>query len=346
MTQLPVIVAIPARNEADRIGACLSALAAQSAAGRIAAVALFANNCTDATAAIARTMALPFPLTIIEAALPPAKAHIGHARRGATAAAAACMRALGHSDAIIAGTDADSRVLPGWLAALTAAFAADVDAVCGEIDLDGPVAPALAAARRAEAAYADTAARAAAWLDPLPHDPWPNHIWSWGANFAVRGSVLARVGGSPLVDLAEDRALHALLLRDDARIRHATAVRVQTSARADGRAPGGLADLLSDYAADPAALADFALEPAAMTWRRAQARGAARRQWGARPGFGTFWADIEAATESLARQRIAVADLDRETARLGAWITAAARRSDRLPAATATAYAPRAASRQ
>ena len=336
MMPLPVVIAIPARNEADRIGACLSAIATQPHAGvRIAGVIVFANNCTDDTAVIAAAFAaasaVPFPLHVIVADLPPDQAHIGHARRGATDAALALMMSAGMDDAIIAGTDADSRVASDWLAALTTAFAAPVDAVCGAIDIDGPLPPALARARSDEAAYADITARAAAYLDPLPHDPFPNHIWCWGANLAVRAKVMIAIGGSPIVELAEDRALHSALLRHDARIRHSDTVRVLTSARTDGRAPGGFADLMVHYADDRDALADFWLEPACHTWSRAVRRGAARRAWGDGradgKGFGAHWAEQEAACPALAPQRIALADLQAETAALERLLKAATDRS-------------------
>jgi cellulose synthase/poly-beta-1,6-N-acetylglucosamine synthase-like glycosyltransferase len=328
MTRPAIIVAIPARNEAERIRACLAALASQPAASqRITAVVVHANNCTDATAALARSTALPFALDVVESLLPPPRAHIGHARHIATDAAIAWAQQHGIDDAIIAGTDADSRVAHGWLDALVAAFDGGVDAVCGAIELDGPVPPRLAAGRADEARYAACVAQAAAVLDPLPHDPWPNHIWSWGANFAVRARTLAAVGGTPLVDLAEDRALHAELLRCDARVRHSLAARVITSARADGRAPGGLADLMTSYEADPDALADFALEPARITWRRALLRGHARRCWGDRPGFGADWADRERAMESLPHSRVSLARLPAESAQLASWIKAATDRS-------------------
>lgn len=321
MTALPVIIAIPARNEADRIGACLAALAQQPDAGtHIAGVVVFANNCTDETAAVAAAAAMPFPLHVITAELPPEHAHIGHARRGAIDAAFDCLAASGHADAIIASTDADSRVTADWLAAMLAAFASDVDAVCGAIDIDGPIPPGLARVRAAEAAYAEAMARAAAQLDPLSHDPWPNHIWCWGANLAVRARILAAVGGFPLVDLAEDRALHGLLLRHDARIRHSASARVLTSARADGRVSGGFADLMQTYAEDPAALADFWLEPAALAWARFRQRGAARLEWGRARGFGDYWAGHEAQTPALAPQRVAIADLPAATAQLEQWL--------------------------
>jgi cellulose synthase/poly-beta-1,6-N-acetylglucosamine synthase-like glycosyltransferase len=347
----PVVVAIPARNEAGCIGTALAALAAQPEAGRrIAAVIVYANNCTDDTAAAARSVALPFPLHVVEATLPPPHAHIGHARRAVTDAAAAHLEQLGRPDGIIASTDADSRVARDWLARLRKAFAPDIDAVCGEIALDGPVTPRLAAVRDAEAAYAEAVAQAVAWLDPLGHDPWPRHIWSWGANLAVRARSLIAVGGSPLVDLAEDRALHDALLHNDARIRHACDVRVFTSGRADGRAPGGFADLLLGYATDPAALADFYLEPAAISWHRAQSRGYARDRWrgpgSERPGFGACWAEREAAAPALARQRVEIAALPAQTMLLRARLKAAAGRFDNQQLSIATRSRPQAASRR
>ena len=333
----PIVVAIPARNEADHIAGALAALALQpDSRRRIAAVIVNANNCTDDTAAVARAQSLPFPLRVISTDLPHGCSHVGHARRAVTDAAADHLRAIGYPHGVVASTDADSRVAPDWLASLVAAFAGDIDAVCGVIDLDGAVAPRLLAMRRAEAAHAKATAFAAAHLDPLPHDPWPNHIWSWGANHAVRADILRNVGGSPLVTLAEDRALHAALQRHDARIRHDPGLRVLTSARSKGRAPGGLADLLNDYAGDPAALADFALEPAAISWMRAARRGVARHQWGNRPGFGAHWAVFEAECTELARQRVAVRDLVGETKRLRGWIKVAKGRSGNRLDATGT----------
>ena len=339
----PVIVAIPARNEVDRIGACLAALAAQPGAQRhIAGVTVFANNCSDDTVVAVRAAATPFPVHLVEAHLRTGHAHVGHARRGAANAALAFAAGRGIANPIIAGTDADSCVTSDWLAALLAAFAGSADAVCGDIDLETPVPIGIAAARASETAYAYAVACAAALLDPLAHDPWPNHQWCWGANLAVRARVLTAVGGSPLVDLAEDRALHATLIAADVCVRHSRAVRVITSARTAGRAPGGFADALATYDRSPAALADFWLEPAALAWRRARARGAARRQWGRAPGFGAAWASREASDPALAPQRVALADLAAETARLAGWISAAGRRSDSWGAAFAPPAAQRA----
>ena len=325
---VPVIVAIPARDEANHITSCLNAIASQPGAERnIAAVILFANNCADETAAIARSLSLPYPLQVIEASFPPEEAHIGHARRGATNAAFNCKNEMGLDDPIIAGTDADSLLASDWLPALLKAFTGNIDAVCGAIDVEDNLAPSLSSKLYIEATYSDAVARVSNFLDPLPHDPWPNHIWCWGANFAVRASILLAAGGTPLVSLAEDRALHAELLRRDARIRHSQEVRVHTSSRDVGRAPGGLADLMRNYADDPNAEADYFLEPARLTIERARLRGNERQRWGETPGFGAHWQELEVTNPFLTPKRVRLAALETETKKLEMWLNTAKDRS-------------------
>src|SRR5665213_3676428 len=85
------IVAIPAKDEAGHIGACLSALASQrDQAGRhlttdTFAVVLLVNNSTDSTAAQAIELApqLGFALHVVVIDLPPSDANAGGARRRA-----------------------------------------------------------------------------------------------------------------------------------------------------------------------------------------------------------------------------------------------------------------------
>src|ERR1700759_2013591 len=118
----PAIVAVPARNEADRIRRCLAALAVQRdrngapvAPGSFA-VFLLVNNSTDATAQAARSMALqvPYPLEVLEITLE-SGATAGGARRRAMEEAAARLRA-GERNGVLLTTDADSAVSPSWFA--------------------------------------------------------------------------------------------------------------------------------------------------------------------------------------------------------------------------------------
>ncbi len=331
------LIAVPARCEAERIDACLTALV-REVRGADAAVLVLANNCRDDTAARARAFAAAgAPVIVEEVELAPADAHAGGARRRALAFAARLLRA---PDGILLTTDADSRVAPGWLAANRRALAAGADAVCGVVTFCPDEARVLAFPddRRREARYATLQAELTARLDPQAHDPWPNHLWAWGASLAVRADMHARVGGVPDQPLAEDRAFVARLEQVDARVRHALDVRVVTSARREGRAPGGLAALVDAYAGGEAAPCDAALEPAAGAARRADLRRRLREAWRdgatpaglprrlglpssrvetllAEPTFGLAWRDAERESPRLTRTRLFPADLPREAAR-------------------------------
>ena len=133
------IVAIPAHNEAERIGACLASLAVQrDQAGKPVAsgtfeVLVFANNCSDETAETARcyAAAVPYRLHVVEDRLPPRSAHAGGARKVAMDRAAELLMAGRRHDGVILTTDADSRAGPLWIAGNLAALAEGVDARSG-----------------------------------------------------------------------------------------------------------------------------------------------------------------------------------------------------------------------
>ncbi len=288
MLTFPTVVAIPARNEGERIAACLQALVEQTApTGRPlwpspdVAILVLANNCIDDTASIARTFAAEAPVAIHvhEAHLSKRLAHAGGARRSAMEAAAALLERSPDAEArsLIATTDADSRPARDWLTRTWRAIDAGADAVAGVVAFDPTerTAP-VSGWRRLEARYSALQAEVIARIDPDPHDPWPNHLWSWGASLAVKLSAYRAVGGVPIVPLAEDRALAERLVQGDFRLRHALDVRVLTSSRCEGRAPGGLAQLIDRYGRDDDFPCDAALRPildaAALAGRRARLR--------------------------------------------------------------------------
>jgi hypothetical protein len=282
------IVAIPARNEAERIGKCLSALAMQRdglgapiVAGTFG-VLLFANNCSDNTAAIAIELksSLPYPLEVLEAQLPASMATAGGARRQAMDEAAA---RLGSDDNILLTTDADSLVTPSWLASNIKYLQRGVDCVAGFIDAEPyeimSCGPAFLARGRLEDTYLRLAAEIYARCDPRPHDPWPNHRVSSGASLAVTKAVYHAVGGMPAKALGEDNAFTALLDEHGFKVRHALDVTVVTSCRLDGRASGGAADTMRYRRDNPDAVCDDEIEPAVATLHRATMRGVVRKAW-------------------------------------------------------------------
>jgi Glycosyl transferase family 2 len=341
-------VAIPVRNEAQRLPACLAALASQQDTAGLQfarddfCVVIFANNCTDGSAALARSMAerLPFMLHVVEAILPARIADAGNARRAAMDLAETWLTEDRAYDGLILTTDADSQVPPCWITNNLAAINAGADAVLGCLALDeeGDHLPkALHLRGRHESAYEALLTELSALLDPLDHNPWPHHATISGASLGVTRPMYLRIGRLPRVPLGEDKALVAELLRHDAKIRFCSNIRVITSARIEGRAPGGVADTLRLRSTDPDACCDEALEPFRVAMRRALWRGRLRRlrlggglakdtRWVGElaipspqvrsicrsPTFGTMWSAIESVSPVLIRRPLSPAELPRQ----------------------------------
>lgn len=317
-----VSIAIPVRNEVERIGDCLGAFARQRAAPAFDVVLLL-NGCDDGTQAAVAAFAptMPFRLHAIERH-PPAGSGAGHARRLAFVHAA-----RGAPGAVLMTTDADARVPADWIARNLDALARGADAVAGRAVID-PV-EALRIPQRLhdddalECAYAALLDEMASIIDPDPADPWPRHDEHSGASFAVTAAAWKAVGGIPAVALGEDRAFFQALRRIDARIRHDPAIRVVVSGRIEGRAAGGMADTMRRRMERPDEMLDDRLEPARAASRRAQIRAELRKLWESgdvagrdlarrlglnptrltemlsQPFFGAAWDSVEAVSPML-----------------------------------------------
>jgi cellulose synthase/poly-beta-1,6-N-acetylglucosamine synthase-like glycosyltransferase len=350
------VVAIPVRDEEQRLPACLRALAqqrdqlGQPIPPALVRVAVFANNCTDRSASLARNLGASWRLDIrvVEASLPPSAAHAGNARRGAMDIAEAWLVEGGEKDGVILTTDADSQVAPNWIAQNLAAFEAGAEAVLGRIDLDseGKFLPdALHRRGQLEDTYEGLLTELSWVLDPLEHNPWPHHATISGASLGVTRTAYCRVGRLPRVPLGEDKALIGLLSREDARIRYCPAIHVITSGRTDGRAPGGVADTLAIRSREPEAFCDDALEPFQTAFARASWRGRLRRldaaerlvldeDWVAEfgllggdvddifkePAFGAAWSVIEDRSPLFARRLLRPAELPEQISTARRWL--------------------------
>jgi hypothetical protein len=251
-----VAVTIPAKDEAATIARTLAALTAQQHTDGTPLdadafeVLVFANNCSDATAAVARAFATRTRVAVhvAQASLPTADAHVGTARRALMDAAALRFAAAGR-EGLILTTDADSVVAPSWIAA-TQTEMHGVDAVTGRIVLDPAYLASLTPAGRrmlaSEGAYQFAVSELQARIDPCAHDPWPRHWQHFGASFAVRSDVYRAAGGLPPVRCLEDVAFYEALQQRAARVRHSLRVRVTTSGRHTARVSGGLASYLGN----------------------------------------------------------------------------------------------------
>jgi GT2 family glycosyltransferase len=343
------------RDEADRIGGCLRSLDRQHHLP--SRVVLLLNNCTDATEAVARQIAvdLRFSLEVITTDLPPEKTGAGHARYLAMTAAAS----HASPNDVLLTTDADVVAPRDWVKRNLDTIAAGAEVVCGRALIDPVEALSLPqqlhaddARERRLASLLDTLA----WhLDPEPHDPPPRHGEASGASIGVVIEAYRRVGGVPDIASGEDRAFVRALWMMDAKIRHNPAIFVTVSGRTIGRARDGMADTLRRRIVQQDEFIDAQIEPAANAYRRYQLRRRFRNAWAwgsrsssnlsvelgvsaaclyqavASPFFGQGWAMVEAESSVLRRQRVRFKDLPTEIAAAESLIrTASALRSTHL----------------
>ncbi len=291
------MLAVPANNEAAQIAGCLAAVALQRdesglpiPAGSLE-VLVFANNCSDETASVAREFArlMPHPTKVIEEQLPAARLSAGWARKRAMDLAAMRLAEVSPVRGLILTTDADSRVAPTWFAANLREFDRGADCVAGYIDAIPTelleLGTTFLARSRLEDTYLSYLAEIDARCDPRPHDPWPNHRVSSGASLAVTLAAYSAVGGLPPRALGEDSALTEALDRAGFKVRHSMEVCVSTSCRFDGRAKGGAADTMRYRHAVPDAPCDQDIEPALEATRRALWKGILRNQWANGPNL-------------------------------------------------------------
>ena len=89
------------------------------------------------------------------------------------------------------------------------------------------------------------AAQLVAAAEPGTDDRWPRHYYEGGASIALTRELYRRIGGAPTPSLAEDKALFDRIRAHGGRVRHPVDVRVFTSCRTEGRAPGGMADAVA-----------------------------------------------------------------------------------------------------
>lgn len=342
-----IVVAIPVKDEAQRIGRCLRTLARQTVPADH--VVLLLNNCTDGTAAVARAQAqqdaAPLPwLCIVECSL-----IAPHASAGAARALAMDHAARLAENGVLLTTDADAEVAPDWIERNLAGLAAGADAVCGMAVIDPEEARLiphhLHADNAQEVAYGQLLDELGSMLLPDTADPWPRHSEESGASLAIPAAMFRKVGGVPDVASGEDRALIARLRSMDMRVRHDPEIAVIVSGRVEGRAPGGMADTIQRRMVQQDEFVDERIEPALDALRRlrmqeqlralraeacppGEGSSAVRRlaralavapgavaEAVACPWYGSGWAALEAASSALSRRRVAFCELPRETAR-------------------------------
>lgn len=150
------------------------------------------------------------------------------------------MAAVASSDGILLTTDADSMPMPSWLEATVAALD-HADIVMGKVIRTGRDPHALQ--DRIERYY-DALHALRRRLDPVPWEAVATHHQTTGANMGIRASAYRSIGGFAPVANGEDARLADEASRAGLRVRRDAASIVYTSDRREGRAAGGMAQML------------------------------------------------------------------------------------------------------
>jgi hypothetical protein len=239
---------------------------------------LVLNNTTDESLDVAQACCRMFhdrlsvEIDLIE--FPPFLAHVGSARRRAMEIGLSTF--CGSAEGVLLTTDADCKPPPHWVSANLKAIAAGADLVGGRILIDEsePVPAPLLSCCRLWDAYWERVCEIENRHDPLPWDPAPRHRNHSGASLGMKAAAYRRAGGIPTIPTGEDIALVNAVAANGGKIVHPLDVWVCASPRRQGRAPGGMAQTLTDrYRACVTGLQQLA--PALHHWR---ARASWRQQ--------------------------------------------------------------------
>jgi glycosyltransferase involved in cell wall biosynthesis len=243
---LCAVVVVPARDEADRIGRCLLALAGQRGVlpDSFEAIVIL-DGCRDGTREVIRRFGEQMPSVRVHAVELATARGVGRARRLGMDLACQRLLSVGRNDGLIASTDADSVVAHDWLACQLELTRRGAQAIGGHIELHPHESDTLAVAALAERELRGTE-RMRMLLREYPSEVAAEHHQFSGASLALTADTYVRCGGLPVRAALEDEALERELRARGVPIHHSRRVRVRTSARTDGRAPRGLAhDLAS-----------------------------------------------------------------------------------------------------
>lgn len=254
-------VAIPVRNEERRLPKALEALGVAMRASPFRGCAAFVLNDTDdRSAEIIREWALREVVSslVVEVKFHNAVRNAAHARRLALDIAA---RAA--PDGVLFTSDADTTVGKGWIDCGLRCVAAGYHLVCEDVLLDEEELSALPAQVRdvgdAERAYLRL-------CDLL----W--RYWTFGragglaarpsgASLIMTASSYRVIGGLPLPQVGEDRALYEAMIGSGLAVQALENEGTRTSARLTSRASGGCGDALADRASSRDPFCDSRLKP-------------------------------------------------------------------------------------
>ncbi|OCB52807.1 glycosyl transferase [Mycobacterium vulneris] len=220
------VVVIPAHNEAALLPRCLRAVTTAAACWQTPVlVVVVLDSCDDSSAQLAHRFGNDVHFISVQAG------SVGASRAAGFAYARSLCNHVDDSRVWYATTDADSRVDPDWLVRQTAPA---VDMVLGVVRVaDWRHHPAELVRHYLHAYESD-----------MRGINGHNHIH--GANMGFRADAYWRLGGFRPLATGEDVELVERFETASYRIRRDASLSVTTSARRNGRAPGGFAGYLRD----------------------------------------------------------------------------------------------------
>ncbi len=225
-------VVVPAHNEARRVRACLASIKVALAAlprHVDSAIWVIVDRSTDDTLRIVETSLAGRPSWGWETSCQARP--VGWLRHRGAEAVLQVLRSHLPARTWLLHTDADSEVPSDWAIRHLRLAESGADAVAGIVRLDDLRHLDPRTVRRYEALV----------RSQMDGEANPQ---VYGANLGVRGDAYMAVGGFSARATGEDADLVRRLGRSNFRVVHALDVWVSTSARLEGRAHGGLADLL------------------------------------------------------------------------------------------------------
>ncbi len=248
-------VVIPARNEAQRIVACLEALRCQwSVTGRTAlgdfVTVLVINGSTDASVQEVYRWHLShpeMPLLLVDVDFPVDLAHVGSARGLGFDLAIDLLRQHGQGQRMLFSTDADTRLGASCLAEAYRWLERGADAVGAHIRTSEPDTSRIGAVVNA---YRNISREIRQQYYPSPLAQEAQHGDFGGAGFGVSLDAYQKAGGLPRLSFDEDQGMRRRLLDNGAAVLYPSNVAVYTSTRLDGRAVWGMAQQLAVWERD------------------------------------------------------------------------------------------------
>lgn len=254
-----VAVCVPVRNEEATLPAFLRAVARQEWSGPALTLCVHFDGCTDASEAIVDRSAARLGLATASSRSPAGPdANAGRARRAAMLLG---LDRSGDGD-ILLSTDADSVPRDDWVMRAVRSLET-CDVVAGRVVREDQ--GASGAQSRVERYY-DRLYRYRRAIDPVPWEAGATHHFTGGANLGFRASAYRALGGFPPIACGEDAVMVDDASRAGLRVRRDPAPLVQTSARREGRATGGLAASLRQFDACGGTSARVA-HPACASWQ-------------------------------------------------------------------------------